>query len=218
MRPEDIIKTETGIRMYNAVTPGIYNQDLLQLSIFNANGVMMDEVYQRALKLHIEVLIQNATWSLPYWEQLFGINPKDSQTIEERRRAIIVRMNEYSPITRRRMESIIDVFTQNKGTKIDDKKGDYIFRVTLNNPGEIDFPAMIEAIEETKPAHLDYQITYKSEPSYMYVGTTEFSGEEVTIYPWTPEEITMETSVPMRGANQSFEQLTIYPRMSREVF
>lgn len=199
------------MRMYNAVTPGVYNQDPLQLSIFNANGVIMDEVYQRALKLHLEALIQNATWSLPYWEQLFRIVPTDTQTIEQRRRAIIVKMNEYFPVTRRRMESIIDVFTQNKGTKIDDKKGDYIFRVTLNNPGETDLVGMIETIEETKPAHLDYQITNKIDSNIMYVGTTEFSGEEVTIYPWTPEEITMQTSVSMGGASQSFEQLTIYP-------
>lgn len=200
------------MRMYNAVTPGVYNQDPLQLAIFNANGLIINEVYQRALKLHIGLMIQNATWSLPYWEQLFRIAPRDNQTLEQRRRAVIMKMNEYSPVTRKRMEAIIDVFTQNKGTKIEDKKGDYIFRITLKNPGETDLMGMYEAIEETKPAHLDYQITQQSDSNFVYVCATEFSGEEVTIYPWTPDEITLQTTTSFAGATQSYEFLTIYPK------
>lgn len=156
MKVEDIIKTETGMRMYKAVTPGIYNQDPLQLSIFNANGIIMDEVLQRALKMHFDLMIQNATWSLPYWEQLFRITPQDNQTIEQRRRAVILKMNEYSPVTRKRMEAIVDAFTQNGGTEIDDKQGDYIFKIIFRDPGEIKTAEMISAIEEAKPAHLDY--------------------------------------------------------------
>ncbi|KYG90343.1 hypothetical protein A0U40_18440, partial [[Bacillus] sp. KCTC 13219] len=170
MQPEDIIKNETGMRMYNSVTPGIYNKDEMQLSIFNANGLIMDEVLQTALKMHIELLINNATWSLPYWEQMFRLKPMDNQTLDQRRRAVILKMNEYFPVTRRRMESIIDAFTQLGGTEIDDKRGDYIFQVVLKNSGEIDLNGMINAIEETKPAHLDYRLKQESSDNYVYVG------------------------------------------------
>lgn len=212
MQPEAIIKTETGLRMYNAVTPGIYNQDPLQLSIFNANGLIMGEVLQRALKMHIDLMIQNATWSLPYWEQLFQIVPQDNQTIEQRRRAVIMKMNEFSPVTRRRMESIIDTFTEKNGTKINDKTGDYILRIFLRGPGETDLVGIINAIEEVKPAHLDYRITQENDVNFIYIGASELSGEEVTIYPWTPSEINLQTKLDFTGIVQSHEELIIYPK------
>lgn len=169
MRPEDIIKTEAGMRMYNAVTPGIYNQDPLQLSIFNANGLIMDEVYQRALRLHADMMIQNATWSLTYWEQLFRIVPKDNQSFEQRRRAVTMKMNEFFPVTRRRMEHIVDIYTENKGVSIDDKQGDYVFRINFTNPGRIQVDEMVKAIEEAKPAHLAYLFTVLASESTVYL-------------------------------------------------
>lgn len=152
MQRETRIQTETGKRMLRAVTP-IYT-DEYQLSIFNANGLIMEELQGITNKIGLEVLINNATWSLPYWESLFRIKPTDNQTIEQRRHAVILRMNEYFPVTRRRMESIVDTFTENGGTVINDKRGDYSFEIILRNSGAIDFINMVAAVEETKPAHL----------------------------------------------------------------
>lgn len=152
MERETYIQTETGKRMLRAVTPNY--TDEYQLSIFNANGLVMEEVSGAANKINMEVLINNATWSLPYWESLFRIKSKDNQTIEQRRRAVILKMNEYFPVTRRRMETIVDTFTENGGTVINDKRGDYTFEIILRNSGAIDFINMVAAVEETKPAHL----------------------------------------------------------------
>lgn len=210
MQREAHIQTETGKRMLRAVTP-IYT-DEYQLSVFNANGLMMEEVQGFANKLSMEVIINNATWSLPYWESLFRIKPKDNQTIGERRRAVILRMNEYFPVTRRRMESIVDTFTENGGTAINDRRGDYIFEVILKNSGSIDLIEMIAAIEDTKPAHLDYHITQESNENHIYVSALALSGEQVTIYPWAPEEIQLETRVDFGGGSLSYEELTIYPK------
>lgn len=187
MKAEDIVKTETGMRMYKAVTPGIYNQDPLQLSIFNANGLIMDEVLQRALKMHIDLMIQNATWSLPYWEQLFRIIPQDNQTIEQRRCAVILKMNEFFPITKRRMEHIIDIYTENKGVNIDDKQGDYIFRINFTNPGRIQVDEMIKAIEEAKPAHLAYLFVVLVGESTIYL--IDNSYHYPVIFPRTGEMV-----------------------------
>ena len=209
MDREDYIQTETGKRMLRAVTP-IYT-DEYQLAVFNANGLIMEEVQGIANKLSMEVLINNATWSLPYWESLFRIKPRDNQTIRQRRRAVVLRMNEYFPVTRRRMESIVDTFTENGGTVINDKRGDYIFDVILKNSGAIDFLAMIAAIEEAKPAHLDYEITQENHSS-MFFASAFLSGEEITVYPWSQKNLETKGTYTLGSASQSIETITIYPQ------
>lgn len=210
MDPEDIVKTDTGMRMLRAVTP-IYDDDEYQLSIFNANGLIMEQVLQAVEELRNGVFIGNATWSLVYWEQLFQINPTDNQTIEQRRRNIILKMNEYFPVTRRRMESIVDTFTENGGVAIDDERGDYIFEISLKNSGAVDLIEMTAAIEETKPAHLDYKIIQENDSSTFF-GLASLLGDETTIYPWRPTELKIDTKINISAASQSHETLAVYPQ------
>lgn len=209
MQREEYIQTETGKRMLRAVTP-IYT-DNYQLSVFNANGLIMENVLAAMSKISKEVLVNNATWSLPYWESLFKVKSTDNQTIEQRRRAVILRMNEYFPVTRRRMESIVDTYTEYGRTSIDDKRGDYIFEIILKNSGEIDFVAMIAAIEETKPAHLDYELVQENDSS-MFFGSASLSGDETTIYPWQPSELILKAKINLSAASQSHETLAVYPQ------
>lgn len=181
MESESYIETPTGKRMLRAVTP-IY-RDEYQLSIFNANGLIMQEVHNAADKLTLEVLINSSTWSLPYWEELFRIKPGDNQTIERRRRAVILKMNEYFPVTKRRMESIVETFTENGGVLIDDERGDYIFEILFKNSGVIDFNGVIEAIEEAKPAHLDYKFHIEHAHNW-YIGGVVLGAEMTVLYPY----------------------------------
>lgn len=188
MRNEEYIQTETGKRMLRAVTP--IDNDEYRLSIFNANGFIMEEVHQAASKITTETLINNATWSLSYWESLFRIKPRDDQTVEQRRRAVILKMNEYYPVTRRRMETIVDTLTENGGTVIDDERGDYILEIILDGAGAFEFSEIKAAIEEVKPAHLAYEIVAEilmgliriADDSYSYPvyykTCGEFSGEK----------------------------------------
>lgn len=210
MDPESIVKTDTGMRMLKSVTP-IYDDDEYQLSIFNANGLIMNQVQQAAEELKSGVFIQNSTWSLVYWEQLFRIKSTDNQTIEQRRRNVILKMNEYFPVTRHRMESIIDTFTEYGRTSIDDERGDYIFEISLKNSGAVDLIEMTAAIEGTKPAHLDYKIIQENNSS-TFVGLASLLGDETTIYPWQPSEIKLDTKINVSAASLSHETLAVYPQ------
>lgn len=209
MEREEYIQTETGKRMLRAVTT--IDADEYQLSIFNANGLIMEEVHQAANKINAETLVNNATWSLPYWESLFRIKPSDNQTMVQRRRAVILKMNEYYPVTKQRMEYIIDTFTENGGTTIDDERGDYTFEVILKNSGAIDLIEMIAAVEESKPAHLDYKLVQENDDS-MFFGLISLSGDETTIYPWQPSELNLNTRINVGAASQSHETLAVYPQ------
>lgn len=198
------ISTETGKRMLQSVTP--FYHDEYQLSIFDANGAVMEEVLTAVHKLKNEVLIESATWALPYWESLFLINPTDNQTIEQRRRIVILKMNEYFPVTRQRMESIIETFIESGSVSIDDERGDYIFEIFLKSPGSIDFIGMLTAIEETKPAHLGYKFHIENTNAW-FVGGAMMGYEHTTIYPYIEPEKDSEGAAFVGGVMYETENI-----------
>lgn len=205
MSADTHIKTETGIRMLQSVGSAFFD-DPYQLAIFNANGLIMEEVHQAADRLMFEVLINEATWSLPYWEQLFRIKAGDRQTIEERRRAVVLKMNEYFPVTRKRMESIISAYTEHNGVSIDDKRGNYIFEVFLRNSGKFDFSGATEAIEETKPAHLDYQYHLINDDKWV-IGGALLGAESTIIYPFVDPDVDITGDLLVAGAMYETESV-----------
>ena len=206
MQPEDYIQSEAGKRMYRAVTP--FYEDEYQLSIFNANGAIMQEVLSAADKMTFEVLINNATWALPYWEQLFRVKSADNETIEQRRRAVILKMNEYFPVSRKRMESISGAFAEGGEVSIDDTRGDYIFEVIFKNPGSIDFDGLIEALEDTKPSHFDYTFRIDQDRIW-YVGGALVGAENTILYPYVEPVKDIEADWKGTGAMYETEKVEL---------
>lgn len=64
--------------MLDGVTP-IYSNDNYSLSIFEANGSVMDMLVNFTESLTTELFPQNGTWSLVYWEDKLGIVHKEKR-------------------------------------------------------------------------------------------------------------------------------------------
>ncbi|HBN6072235.1 TPA: hypothetical protein L3L83_003450, partial [Clostridioides difficile] len=69
-------------------------------------------------------------------------------------------------------------------------------------------------IEEIKPAHLEHKfemILYNQ--NGLYTGAIASAGETVTIYPYTPKDITCFGEIILAsGNNKSAERVTLYPK------
>lgn len=208
---DKIIQTETGKEMYSMVLP-FYNEDEYQLHIYNTIGILMENVRESVKELDSGLDILNATWSIPYYEEWYGITPLDNQTIEERRRNIILKMNEYYPVTRRRMESIVDAYVDGGGTKIDDQRGDYIFEIQIPADRYADTKSIIKAVEETKPAHLDYKFRM-TQQSNVYIASAQLSYEHVTLLPKNDEEKQVEQVVYLPTATKMTENTILVPEV-----
>lgn len=184
--------------MLRAVTP-IYN-DEYQLSIFNANGMIMEEVLQFINKVGTETRINNATWSLPYWESIFRIKPTDTQTIEQRRRNVILKMNEYFPVTKNRMETIINTFVENQNASVIDVPEEYAFIIRIpHTSGSID-SGLFTAVEEVKPAHLQSLYRYVFEVPSITVGARQHVYP--VSYPKTNQSITTDNGVGVNSESK----------------
>ncbi|PIC87990.1 hypothetical protein CSV72_02245 [Sporosarcina sp. P20a] len=147
------ITTEIGREMLESVTP-IYNNDDLALSIFEANGKIMDNLSAFIMDLKREIYPQNSTWSIEHWEYMLGIdNKEDKRDPNARVQRVLLELNKYAPVTRSRMKSIVDSYTERRSAQVYEYDRQYRFRIVVPEGTPLK-RAVFDAVEETKPAHL----------------------------------------------------------------
>lgn len=204
------ITTETGKEMLRSVTP-TYNNDDLALSIFEANGKIMDEVGSVIEGLKYELFPQNATWTLPYWEQVLKIKHRNKPTTAERVQAVLFELNKYFPVTKHRVEQIVNKNVRNGSARIVEVDREYRFDVNLQADSEVDLASVAYELEEIKPAHLDYafrQITNSS----VFCGASMMTGEEVAIYPWSPTSIEVNGRATLGSYVYDYDTTSVFPK------
>ena len=234
------ITTETGMDMLRSVTP-IYNEDDLALAIFEANGRVMDEIGVVIEGLKYELHPQNASWTLPYWEQMLGIKHKKKLTTAERVQVVLFELNKYFAVTKSQMEIIVNAFVEHNDAFIEEIEGEYAFQIIIPVNNKLG-GGLRDAVEETKPAHLlaiyervaevgaiiitddsySYPVYYKTTGEFS--GEKEFNQSEVgTIgvsndsydyeveYPVAEQPITQVDLTPILVGDDSYHYEAAYP-------
>lgn len=153
-----MITSQKGLRMLDSISP-IYDQNKVMLSIFQSLGLeaeMTDDLIDDIL---LQLFPQTATWGLKYWEDALNIPVNESLTLENRRTKILVKMQTRWPVTRLRMESIINNFISSKNGYIQEIFEEYMFKIHIPLTDErIYYKDLIETVNEVKPAHLSYTV------------------------------------------------------------
>ncbi|RIJ63596.1 putative phage tail protein [Rummeliibacillus sp. POC4] len=146
------ITTKTGKEMLESVTP-IYNNDDYALSIFEANGKIMDEISVIIKQTIDQAFPQKASWSLNYWEEKLGIKNMANRMDKERIQQVLYELNKYFSISRYRMEMIVNNFVDKKNATVEEEGEEYAFRIIIPVDSKIGI-GLRQAIEDVKPAHL----------------------------------------------------------------
>lgn len=146
------ITTETGREMLRSVLP-IYDNDEYSLSIFEANGKVMDEARTAVKQTRNQMFPQMATWSLVWWEEKLGIADMAKKPHQDRIHRVLFELNKYFTITRHQMEIIVNNFIELKNAKVEEVDEEYAFRIIIPAGGKIG-KGLRDAVEESKPAHL----------------------------------------------------------------
>ena len=140
------------LRMMSRISP-IYDRSYVGKWIFQVMGLDMDNVRLRFEELRLQAFPDTATWGLTYWEQRYGIIPSSTQTIEERRRAVLLKRNAREPINPAKIEHIIQTMT-GLASKVTENVADYTFAVEIFSDGSpIDFDAVFSKLKRIKPSH-----------------------------------------------------------------
>lgn len=152
---EEILTSPMAQKIIQLVSP-IYGEAYTVLWLYQAIGTILDKMDEWTGSLQDQVLPQTATWSIPYWEQQYGITSDPRLSTEQRRINILQRCRNKGQINPKRMEDILTTIS-GYATEITENVAKNTFLITIN--GYIaDLTQVKEAIREMKPAHLIYQI------------------------------------------------------------
>lgn len=140
------------VRMMSRISP-IYDRSYVGKWIFQVMGLDIDATRLRFEELRLQAFPETATWGLMYWEQRYGIVPPSGQTLEERRRAVLLKRNSREPINPKKLEHIVQTMTGMEAT-VTENVAPYTFTVEIHSDGRpIDFDAVMSKLKRIKPSH-----------------------------------------------------------------
>ncbi|HCQ5581923.1 putative phage tail protein [Clostridioides difficile] len=162
-----------------------------------------------------QFFIDTATWGLDDWEDLLKIKTNSKLDFDARKSNIKAKIRGKGTTTIEVIKAIGEAYTK---TNVDVEVFSNLFSFTLsfitNNCSYNTILELDKKIEEIKPAHLEHKfemILYNQ--NGLYAGAMTSTGETVTIYPYTPKDITcFGEMVFASGNNKSAERVTLYPK------
>lgn len=155
-----MISSEKGKEMFDYISP-IYHQSEVMQSIFQAIGIEVDFAYELADDILLQMFPQTATWGLKFWEDATGTISNPSDSLEIRRALIINKLQNPTTLTPYVFSRLLSSFT-GRDCDIEENTNDYEFTVTIVNPdGVVNFVRLIQLINDSKPAHLSFQLVNK---------------------------------------------------------
>ena len=153
-----MITSQKGKEMIQTVSP-IYEQNETMLAIFQSIGLEEEMTAELIDDILLQLYPQTATWGLKFWEEALQIPVNESMTLDARRSRILSKMQTRWPVTKGRMEAIINNFITSKNGYIKEIFNEYVF--TINIPltdKRIYYKELIETVNEVKQAHLSYTV------------------------------------------------------------
>ncbi|MCC0693374.1 putative phage tail protein [Clostridioides sp. ZZV14-6387] len=162
-----------------------------------------------------QFFVDTATWGLDDWENLLGIKINYKLDFDTRRSNIKAKIRGRGITTIEVIKAISEAYTK---TNVDVEIFSNLFSFTLsfitNNCSYNTILELDKKIEEIKPAHLEHKFEMiLFNQSSMFAGSTMNTGETVTIYPYSPTDITSFGELTITtGNDRSMEKVTLYPR------
>lgn len=153
-----MIRSLKGQQLFETVTP-IYYQSIVMSSIFQAIGEEFENIDELTEEVLLQLFPQTATWGIVYWEEATHIPINNAVPLEQRRARILSKMQTRWPVTKSRMEAIINNFVSSKNAYIKQLYDQYKFVINIPLTGEkVYYSGLVETVEEVKPAHLAYTV------------------------------------------------------------
>lgn len=219
-RPDlDIIHSPEAQAFLRSVTEGFYNRSYLGLWLYEVIGREWDEMAAWSNDLKREIYVQTCTWSIAIWEWVYGFEPDESMTLEERRQRIMSKVRGVRPINPEVMRrGISAVSGADAGVK--DFSDPYSFAVTMNVTNRpIPMERVLQFIYETKPAHLavSVEVIFPTIESTLHVGGAVGNSTIITV-PGKPDTYDFRHTLHPAGTAGAAASITIPQRPDEYAF
>ena len=141
--------------------------------ILNAEQIEFDKLDLNVADLEKQLNIDTATWGLVIYEKELGLKTNLNKPLEERRSIIKAKMRGTGKVDLAMIKAIVEAFTKSKVSVSFNGRINIIF----NNEKviKLNISDMYNAIDEVKPAHLDYDFTSQhSEEIQLQTNSKEY--------------------------------------------
>lgn len=138
--------------------PMVYDEAYVFLWLLETIGQELDDIESWSEEFQEQVVPQTATWTIPYWEEKYGIASNPEMSIEKRRERIVLKMQERTPMNPYRLEEILSKVT-GAAVEIQENTGKNRFTVCFQGGLEA-FAVAVKEINRVKPAYTIYTMRY----------------------------------------------------------
>lgn len=183
----------------------IVKNENIELNLVNSelNNVFKDQFIENATENGIKRL-----------EKITKLYPKSSDTLENRRIAVLLKYNMQLPYTYRTLlNKLIDLYGVD-GFEIELINDEYILNIEIFSSNWNVFSTVIDNLRKILPCNLvlNSEMINKVE-STLYFGLASISGEIITNYPFAPKDIESNVNVYISPSHYiESEVITNYPK------
>lgn len=148
-------------------------------AIMNTEQQEFDLAWQNAENTLADQFVTTATVNgVKRWEKIFGIIPKASDALEERRFVILSKMNEQPPYTMEALKSVLNTLCGEDGYSIHLNTDKYELTVKLALSNEKNYATVMDLLDRILPANLVRKISMYNTYSIL----SEFTHKQLANY------------------------------------
>lgn len=176
---ENFPTRETAKYMLSMVSP-IYENSYVGKWLFEVMSYFLEIARQTVIEdLPKEAFPETATWTLPYWEQAYGIPINESLTVEQRRAKIVRRRNYRKPMNPARMASLVQEVSGCEA-EIVENTAPHTFDVQVYaGDGTVDYDTIRKTIYNAKQSQKHARICMTTQ-----IGITIHAEQQSRLYPF----------------------------------
>ena len=145
--------------MMSMISP-IYDNSYVGKWIFEVMSVPLSLAQDTINELREQVFPETSTWSLPYWEQSYGLPTNEALSIEERRSRVISKRNCRKPMNPARIEMLLKELC-GRDVKLIENTAPHTFEISVS-PGtsEASLDQIIKLVNEVKQAQKSFRVVF----------------------------------------------------------
>lgn len=159
--------------------------------------------------------VQYATESgIERYEKIVTIYPKASDTIDDRKAAILLKYNSQLPYTYRTLVKKLTALYGADGFNLELLNNEYILNVEVLSSNWNVFNNAVDNFREIIPCNLVLNSTMTNKViSELFIGSINLIGEEIIIYPYSAKNIENKVEIDVKVSQSAgAETITIYPK------
>ena len=156
---ENFPTRETAKDMLSMISP-IYDRSYVGKWIFQVMAASMELARETVEDMKNQAFPETATWSLPWWEERYGITGNEGKSLEERRRPIVQKRNTKRPMNPYRIAALVAEIS-GREVEIRENVAPHTYEVIIwSGSSNVDLAAVTEEIYKVKQSQKHVRIIF----------------------------------------------------------